>query len=327
MSIEDNMPLEEEVLQNNDNQDDQNNDNLDVVENNIENSVADPIIEEQAKKLGWKPKDIYKGKAEWSDANTYLTRIAEELPKLRAASKSFEMQSKKHIQDIDAVIKYQQLERKQQERQLEKERLQMQQEFNRRHQEAVDEGDYAKARQVVKEEAQYEKEYNDIKQEIQEIAQITSPTISNGGQTIKRQFTPKDIEVANNWIKENQFYLDSPILQRTVDEYVDLHYSRGKDMEAIASELNTYIRKAHPKFFEDEEPKPTQAKQRMLGAGNISRPVTISSNANNEWNKLTPEAQAGYEDMNKMFRIRNMNPISKERYLETCKNDPNYWRK
>ena len=281
-----------------------------------ENDNITAALEAQASLLGWK-KD-YNGKSPHLNAKEYFAKIAEEIPKLR----SLRNDAQKYEKNIDILIKHQQLERKHQERQLEKERLQMQKEFTMRHQEAVDNGDYIAARQIIKDEAQYEKEYTEIKE------RLTDNTIENTSSSLKnhpRQFTQEEHEVTADWIGKNPWYNENPVLRNAVTEYFVTFYNNKKlDIKSAIAEAEKATRKSYPQWFDDADIAPkTSNSNRMISTGNINRNAVNLTG----WDKLTPEAKQEFTVVNDMLARMKAKPLTKEAFLETCKNEPEKWHK
>lgn len=211
----------------------------------IEQSVEDQdggelSPEDLARKMGWRPKEEFRGKPEtWEDAETFLKKAEEDYPRKSAANARLEAEVKKMSRQIDAMREHservaQETERRTREKVLE--------ELNQKHLTAVAEGDVNEAHRIVLERDK-----------------VVAPP--------QQQQSPRDRAVIEAWAEENQWYNDDPMMAEAAVKYEDLLAKRGVPLAERLKQTTEYVKRKFPNDFNPVR-KPAQAPQGVVGSRN-----------------------------------------------------------
>lgn len=191
-------------------------------------------IETEARKMGWRPKDEYKGNPDlWREADEFVQRGREILPIVRANNEKLEANNEKLAKEIREL---RQTITEQKEWNTRAERLSYERaikDVEARQREAVTLGDV---------EA-FDKARDDLKAINKEVE--TKPEV---------QANPADDPVLNAWIGENKWYgTDSELTEESI-VVAEIVRRRNPNLAGaeFLNEVAKRVRAAHPDKFEDK---------------------------------------------------------------------------
>lgn len=214
-------------------------------------------FEAEARQHGWTPKDGFKGDAaKWVDAETFVKRADEVMPFLKKQNVGL----KREIEDLKKQIKQASAHFSKAEERAYNRALA---ELDAKHTEAVESGDVAGARKVVKDMEALKAEA--VEQPAEEKPEDAAKT--------RREFTA--------WVEANDWY----VLDDKKRAYADLQADTmgpATEWEGGQQAWLAEIKRRTDKRFAEPKPNPVN------GGGNRSAP----SAGGKTWNDLPPAAKA-----------------------------------
>lgn len=239
--------------------------------------------EEEAKQMGWRPKEEFRGSPDdWRDAETYVKRGEEFLPIVRSQLRKTEQQlnetaSRLEASEKDFALRLKRIENANQKA-LEKQRLQMAQEIRRQQREAVKFGDEDRYDELAEQELDL---YRDLEPEEEPVKEA------------QPQQAPAPKEVVE-WANENPWFgSDMPLTHYAVE--IDAKLSQDApymdDRERLARTKEMVQQRFPEKFgISQSEPEPA-IQQGISPVEGGQRNATARNNAKG-WNELPGEAKA-----------------------------------
>lgn len=234
----------------------------------VQDTAPEPSIEDNAREMGWRPKEEFKGPEEkWVDAETFVKRGEEILPILRANSKKDREAldaAKAEIAEMKRVFG----EFKQYHSQTEQRAYQRaMRDLEARQAEAVEAGDVNEVRKITK-------EMTDLSKDVRTDDQ-GSPYAG-----------PDHAKALNQWKGDNPWFGSDSVMTAAANAIADeLEASGVKGAEQLA-EVGKRIRAEFPHKFENERRKQPAA---------VEGAVTPPRKQGKGWNDLPPEAKATAE--------------------------------
>jgi hypothetical protein len=283
------------------------------VENEQQNDYVEQYgqeIVERAKKWGWKEDHKSESKP-FVDPKTFVDNIENEIPNLRkAARKSIQLEERlqKKEEDMQALFKYQEIERKARVRQMEREKEEMLLKLQRDYQDAVDEGDHIKARQVMQKELKYNQDYEEVKREFETIAPPPQPT----------QWTPDESHLIQEWTQKNSaWYHTNANAQQEANTLFNQKISAGYDVIDAIEVVNRQVASKYNYIQQNTNPANTPL---SISSARVPNPTARYS-----WDNLTNKAKEEYEMYADLYK-RNKQTFTKEQFIKDCKEDKTYWK-
>lgn len=220
-------------------------------------SDSQESAEQRARRMGWKPKEEYKGKDEWVDAETFLENTEASLPQLRASLRTIERNYSKLEKSTEAILAHQQ---RQIEAETKKAYDKAYSDFQARIDKGVEDGDKeAVAKAIQGREALKEREVR--KTHVKEDPAVTS------------------------WKAKNTWFGKDPVLTDAAAKYTDILAREGKSVEEQLEEAEAYIKETFPHKFR----QPRQAPVMPGGGNNTNKTTKIKPGS---YEALTAEAKA-----------------------------------
>lgn len=193
-----------------------------------ETEAAAPVtVEDIAMKLGWSPKDKWRGPEDgWRDAATYLEHTASETKSLRRGVKDLRDQMQRLTSAQSAAM----------DRALAEQRGQLEAKWEQ----AVDEGDKQAAREVQREIQQIDRQREAVDGQEQVVADFIERN---------KEWFQKDDEATAYAIAQSQRLAGA-----------------GKSKADQLEEVDRLVRKRFPELFKDETPAPRKGAPGVLSA-------------------------------------------------------------
>jgi hypothetical protein len=216
--------------------------------------------EDKARRLGWKPKEEYKGKGEWTDAEAFLERTENDPQALKKSLRTIERNYSKLEKTTEAILQHQQ-------RQLEDARKQgysqAKADLQARLDDAIESGDKEQARKIIKsKEALEERERQD---------EYVKPD------------TNQDDKVVKSWLEKNVWYNSDPRMRAAAKQIEHELALEGVPLEDRLEQTTKLIMEDFPhKFGKKRAPS-------MLGGGNNTNKARPKAGT---YEALTSEARA-----------------------------------
>lgn len=172
--------------------------------------------EEQARRMGWKPEEDYKGPdGKWVDAETFLNNTENDPEQLRRSLKTIERNYQKLEKGMEAVLSHQEREiESAREKAIEETRATNEAAFAQ----ALEDGDEEKA------QALYNK-----KSEVPAGDELDSKVVA--------------------WRKKNPYMDDDPVMSDAANRYADMQAKAGLPMDTVLAKTDEYMRKRFPNEF------------------------------------------------------------------------------
>jgi hypothetical protein len=230
---------------------------------------VDPVVEAEARRGGWKPKDQWNGPPEaWVDAERFVQRGREILPHVQRHAA--------HLEQENAALKAQQAE---QARQLEEMKSQVvglttfQQEMAQRHREAI--------RAELLEELKAKRAAGDVEGEARVLDKLTAPVPDrtrpapavNGSGVTASAPAPSPAGPARlpqemtDWVAQNDWYGRDPVLQQAMNVVgAELRSSGQLTGMNLTEQLNATAREVLRRYA----PPPAPGPGRVEGGGRSS---------------------------------------------------------
>ena len=239
--------------------------------------------EQEAKQMGWRPKEEFRGNPDdWRDAETYVKRGEEFLPIVRSQLRKTEQQlnetaSRLEASEKDFALRLKRIENANQKA-LEKQRLQMAQEIERQKREAVKFGD--------------EDRYNELSEQELDLYRDLEPE-SEPVKEVQPQQAPASKEVVE-WANENPWFgSDMPLTHYAVE--IDAKLSQEApymdDSERLAR-TKEMVQQRFPEKFGLSQSKPAPAIQQGISPVEGGQRNATARNTAKGWNELPSEAKA-----------------------------------
>jgi hypothetical protein len=102
--------------------------------------------EARARRMGWRPKEEYKGTGKWVDAAEFLKQVEDDYPRMKKANMHMERKIDKLEKGMEAILEHQQRELTASEERAYQRAME---DYKRKMQQAVEEGDAAKAEKAL----------------------------------------------------------------------------------------------------------------------------------------------------------------------------------
>jgi hypothetical protein len=198
--------------------------------------IDDPVdqpdeTEAKARKMGWRPKEEYRGAVDkWVEAGEFLRQTEEEFPRLKHANQTL-------IRTVERLEKGQQEIIAHQERQLAQTRKeayeQAQRDIEARHKQAVIAGDVEGADKALK-----------AAQELKVRAETPPP---------ENKINTADQEAVKDWVAENQWFATDPVLADYAKKYESHLTAQGVPLAERLKKTTEYIKRKFPAEFAQED--------------------------------------------------------------------------
>jgi hypothetical protein len=219
--------------------------------------------ESRARRMGWKPKEEYKGKDDWVDADTFIEKTENDAPQLRQSLRTIERNYQKLEKSMDAIL-----------------------EHHAREIEEKTKGAYQRAIDDI--ESRLEKAIEDedpeaIKKAIKARDVIKEREFKSTQQQPRHKSEPA---VITDWKAKNPWFGADPVLTDAAAKYTDILASQGKSTEEQLDGAEKYIRETFPHKFR----QPKDAPRMPGGSGNNMHKSSAPKPGSYE--ALTPEAKA-----------------------------------
>lgn len=284
-------------------------------------------IEEQARRLGWAPKDKFRGpESKWRDAPEYIEFVNSEFPVLRERVRTLSTRNAQYEQDnshlrgqigeLNQTLQdFRIFSDKRDERAYKKARADIQREMDA----AVDRSDPTAYREAKGKLEDLDAEAREAAEE--EARLRAARQRENGGQ--QRQQAPVDPEV-QSWLGENAWFNQDPLLNVTA---MTIHAMLKRDQPGLSlrenlDEVTRQVKEAYPAKFgikpkpkdEDEEVNPRVA----APSGNEDeKPARRASRSKTPgWDELPQDAKDACNRMIKNKMIKDRDEYVKEYYAQ-----------
>lgn len=257
------------------------------VQESHDEGQSGPSVEERAERMGWTPKDKFKGDpGKWIDAETFVQRGEEFVPFLKANNKSLEKSlhaAEARIKDFEKTLKEFGEYHSRTEQRAYAAALR---ELESRQDRAVAEGDTNAVRQITREIAQLDKE---VRQE--------APTTPNG-------WTPDYAEAVAAFKSANPWFEDDTKMTRWA-KATDMELAEtGMEEKARLKEIARQARIEFPDKFENPNRKGPGAVEGGSGVG-------TRRSAGKGWSDLPPEAKAQADSF-----VKKIPGFTREKYVK-----------
>lgn len=245
-------------------------------------AAPEPTIEDNAREMGWRPKEEFKGPEDrWVDAETFVKRGEEILPILRANSKKDREALDKANAEI-AEMKKTFVEFKKHHSQTEQRVYQRaRQELERELADAVQAQDFAAVRSITNDIADLSKD---------------ARTDDNGDP----YQAPDQVKALNAWKSENPWFESDEAMTAAAVAIANRLEASGVKGDEQRAEVAKRIRAEFPQKFANER----------RAQPSVVEGATPPRKASKGWNDLPPEAKATAEKWVKQGLI------SKENYVK-----------
>lgn len=187
-------------------------------------------IEATARRLGWRPKEEYKGPADkWVDAPEYIRQAEEEFPKLKHANKSLERKLAKLENGMAEVLEHQ-------KRQIAKTREDAYNEgmaaIEAKYKQAVAAGDVEGAEKAWKAKEALDK-------------QTRQPE-----QPAQKRLSDDDTETLRSWMDENKWFKRSKSMREEAQGFEQSLAEEGVPLAERLEQTTQHIQRMFPKEFD-----------------------------------------------------------------------------
>lgn len=264
----------------------------------IDNDVVG-TPEERARKIGWRPKEEYKGDAEkWVEADEYLRQADEDVPRLRHVNKTL-------LRTIERLEKGQQEIIDHQQRQLKQTRQDGYDEamaaIEKRHREAVAAGDTDGADKAWKAKGELDKE------------------IARAETVQPAKMPSRDQEAVQEWLEENEWYSNDPMMADYAKKYEDNLARKGVPLTDRLKKTTEYIMGKFPQEFETPEPRTEREAPAMInGARNNGMRQPKPKPKPGTYEALTHEGKTACD---RFVAANGGKPTAKAEWLKFATND------
>jgi len=255
-----------------------------------EKPKSDPKLEARARRMGWVPKEEYRGPEDnWRSAEEFIEVGENELPVLKERLRKSDSQVvdlTRKIGDLEATMKefaehHSKVEQRAQARAVK--------ELKAEQRKAVEEGDTAT--------------FDKIDREIDDL----SKEISGGpqGKTKKKDPSPDDDPAYQAWIRDNDWYNDDIDLTVYAEQVAPVIARKtGLEGRAFYDEVAKAVKAKYPdKFTNTRRAKPSTVE----GAGDIA---DERKSGKKTYSDLPPEAKAACD------RFVKQGLVTKEQYIK-----------
>lgn len=250
--------------------------NADLEHEAHQDSVA---IERQARRLGWRPIEEYKGPADkWVDAAEFVRQADEDLPRIRHANKTLERTVKRLEDGMQEVINHQQ---RQEQAAYERGRQDQLREAEARHKQAVEAGDTAGAEKALK--------------DVVAASKPAAPAAPKAGG-----LTPEQSAIIDDWKGENPWFGLDAVMTDAAKKQQAIYQNQGMSLEESLERTTLYIQRKFPQEFEEmppsrqddiENPPPRRQPPAMGQRRNSSVRTPPAKPKAGSYEALTPEAR------------------------------------
>ena len=203
--------------------------------------IANASDEVLARRMGWRPKEEYKGDPDkWVDATDFVQKSETDIRTIRRANQHMSRKIEKMESGIEQILAHQ-------GRQLDAAREESfrhaQQTLKRRYEEAVTEGDVVKAEKVW-----------DARETLatQQVNESKSKPVQqpDGG---KQGPSPEEQEMIAEWVESNRWYSEDAYLSEIAAKQENMLAARGVPLADRLTQTTAYIKKRFPDAFETED--------------------------------------------------------------------------
>jgi hypothetical protein len=242
-------------------------------ENVVDTPAVPPEVEQEARVLGWKPKEEFSGDPEqWRDADEFLRRGKEINGFLRKDLEKIQRELTRRDQELAEVRSTVDEFRKYHEQTEDRAYKRALKELQERKKDAIEAGD-GEAVIAVEEEIDGLKEARRAKE-----ATPSKPAADTSGENVK---------VFQEWVAENQWFADNVDLRATANGFSDIVRVENPNLvgRAFLDEVTKRIKKAFPDRFEN----PNKSQPSAVDGGGSPRPTGSKKPG---YNDLPAEAKA-----------------------------------